>query len=67
MSRNISRGKVCFNMHNSNYTGMVKVIKENFTHWLLFLLLQPLSSRNANFLEDVRTRLDEVKTVFLSD
>ena len=54
-------------MHNSNYTGIVKVIKENFTHWLLFLLLQPLSSRNANFLEDVRTRLDEVKTVFLLD
>ena len=46
---------------------MVKVIKENFTHWLLFLLFQPLSSRNANFLEDVRTRLDEVKTVFLLD
>ena len=32
VSRNISRGKVCCNMHDSNYTGMVKVIKENFTH-----------------------------------
>lgn len=27
------------------------------------LVLQPLSSRNAHFLEDVRTRLDEVSDI----